>query len=219
MESEEQNLLLKKDDKDDKDDRRFHRFHWFFFVQLTALLLFFTFAVVFTSTIKKEIIATDKSISFENYNWFSFALDFSGSPQSIYAQLINYSSLICLTIVIGIVYVIYCREDFIYKKITTTLLILFQILFLLIIIYNVWINSLINKSIVSDKVKSGFTSYMGCVTGFGGLFLIAFVLLFTTHYSLMNTRKVKNIAELQDQLEKIKNEKNIEDTELENIKK
>ena len=60
---------------------------------------------------------------------------------------------------------------------------------------------------------------MGCVTGFGGLFLIAFVLLFTTHYSLMNTRKVKNIAELQDQLEKIKNEKNIEDTELENIKK
>ena len=47
MESEEQNLLLKKDDKDDKDDRRFHRFHWFFFVQLTAVLLFFTFAVVF----------------------------------------------------------------------------------------------------------------------------------------------------------------------------
>ena len=148
--------VLNKEKKVKEDDIKFHRFHWFFFVQLTALILIFTFAVVFTSTIKKEIIGPE--VSFEKYSWFSSALDFSGSPNSIYAQLTNYSMLICFTIIIGIVYITYCREDFIYKTITNTLLMIFQILFILIIAYNFWICfSLIKKSSsATNSFKSSF---------------------------------------------------------------
>ena len=94
-------------ESNDKDDIKFHRFHWFFVCKLIVLIVILSLAVKYASTIKTE---TKESSSSQKYNWTSSVFDFSGSPHSIYSQLINYCILISFMLIIGIIYItiMYC---------------------------------------------------------------------------------------------------------------